>query len=120
MTLEKCYEVMGADYGDVINRLRSERLVQKFVIKFLDDKSYELLCTSLENGNHEEAFRASHTIKGMCQNLGFTELMKSSSALTEALRNGPNPEAAGLLEQVKADYAKTADAIKAYKAELDA
>ncbi len=119
MTLEKCYEAMGSDYADVFGRLRSERLVQKFVLKFLDDKSYELLCTSLANGNSEDAFRAAHTIKGMCQNLGFTVLMRSSSELTEALRNGPTPEAEKLFEQVKADYALTASAISAYKAELE-
>ena len=120
MTLEQCYGAMGADYGDVFGRLRSERLIQKFVLKFLDDKSYELLCSSLESGNNEDAFRAAHTIKGMCQNLGFSVLARSSSALTEALRNGPAPEAGQLFEQVKADYALTVSSIEAYKAGLEA
>ncbi len=120
MTIEQCYALMGSDYTDVLNRLRSERLVQKFVLKFLDDKSYELLCTSMETGNNEDAFRAAHTIKGMCQNLGLTVLMRSSSELTESLRNGPTPESGPLFEQVKADYAMTAEAIKAYKDSLEA
>ena len=64
MTLQECYAAMGGNYEDAIGRLRSERLVQKFVLKFLDDGSYHLLCRSLEEKNYPEAFRAAHTIKG--------------------------------------------------------
>ena len=120
MTLEACYAAMGADYSDVLSRLRSERLIQKFVLKFLDDKSFELLSSSLESGSYEEAFRASHTIKGMCQNLSFTTLMHSSSELTEALRNGPTPEVPSLFEKVSADYEMTVSTIRAYQSELGA
>ena len=72
MNLQECYEALGGDFEDVLSRLRSEKLVQKFVLKFLNDKSFDLLCSSLEEENYEEAFRASHTIKGVCQNLRFT------------------------------------------------
>ena len=115
MTLKECYAAMGGDYDEVIGRLRSERLVQKFVLKFLDDGSYDLLCRALEEGNREEAFRAAHTIKGVCQNLDFTKLYRSSCQLSEALRNGVTPEAPSLLEQVKADYAQTVAAIRAFQ-----
>ena len=118
MTLQACYEAMGADYDDAMGRLRSERLLQKFVLKFLDDGSYDLLCSSLASGNQEEAFRASHTIKGMCQNLSFTTLAKSSSELTEALRGG-STDTDGLFAKVQEDYQKTTDAIRAFQSELD-
>ncbi len=121
MTLETCYATMGADYNDVLGRLRSERLVQKFVLKFLDDKSFDLLCSSFAAGNYEDAFRASHTIKGMCQNLSFTKLMESSSELTESLRGGsPSPQSEELLRRVIDDYRMTADAIRAFESELGA
>ena len=115
MTLQECYAAMGGNYEDVIGRLRSERLVQKFVLKFVDDGSYGLLCRSLEEKNYEEAFRAAHTIKGVCQNLSFTMLGRSSSALSEALRGGYTPEADALAEQVKAEYQQTAQAIRAFQ-----
>ena len=115
MTLQECYSAMGGDYDEVMGRLRSEKLVQKFVLQFLNDKSYELLCTSMESKNYEEAFRAAHTIKGVCQNLSFTTLGKSSSALSEALRHGYTPEADGLAEQVKAEYQQTVEAIRAFQ-----
>lgn len=114
MTLKECYEALGGDYDDVIGRLRSERLVQKFVLKFPSDGSYELLLGSLREGNAEEAFRAAHTIKGMCQNLSFTRLGKSASELTEALRDGDLNGAEGLLPAVKEDYERTVRAIAAF------
>ena len=39
MTLQDCYKAMGADYDEVFGRLRSERLIQKFVLRFPDDGS---------------------------------------------------------------------------------
>ena len=117
MTLPECYAALNGDFEDVLTRLRSERLVQKFVLKFLDDGSYALLLDSLAAGNHDDAFRAAHTIKGMCQNLSFTALERSSSALTEALRDGGSADPA-LVEAVKADYQTTTDAIRAFAAGL--
>ena len=74
MTIQECYQAMDADFEEVLGRLRSERLIQKFMLKFPDDGSYALLCESMDSGNLDDAFRASHTIKGVCQNLGFTRL----------------------------------------------
>lgn len=119
MTLQDCYKAMGADYDEVFGRLRSERLIQKFVLRFPDDGSFALLESSLASGDIGEAFRAAHTIKGVCQNLGFTDLGVSSSALTEALRSGtPAPNTNELLEKVRQDYRVTLDAIRAFQASL--
>lgn len=114
MTLQECYKTIGS-YEDVMGRLRSERLVQKFVLKFLTDGSYENLHKSLEEKNYEEAFRAAHTIKGVCQNLSFNKLEASSHDLTEALRHGYTPQVEELLGRVDADYAETAAAIRAFQ-----
>lgn len=118
MTLQECYAVLGGSCDEVLGRLRSESLVQKFVIKFLSDPSYELLCASMEAENYGEAFRAAHTLKGVCQNLAFTDLYASSAQLCEALRDGFHPEAPALKVQVDADYRQTADAIRVYQAGL--
>ena len=120
MTLQECYAALEGDYAGVTSRLPTEKMVQKFVLKFANDKSYDLLLSSMEAGNYAEAFRAAHTIKGVCQNLDFTKLYHSSSELSEALRNGLSPEAPALVERVKADYRQTVDAIRAYEASLGA
>ena len=115
MTLKECYQTIGS-YDDVVGRLRSERLVQKFVLKFLGDASYENLHKALQDQNYGEAFRAAHTIKGVCQNLSLSKLEKSSHDLTEALRNGYTPEVEDYLVKVDADYAETIAAIKEFQA----
>ena len=96
MTLQECYTAMGGNYDDAIGRLRSERLVQKFVLKFLNDGSYDLLCRSLEEKNR---------------------LQESSSRLCESLRNGYTPQADALAEEVRVDYAQTVAAIQAFQKE---
>ncbi len=118
MTLQECYTAMGGNYEDVIGRLRAERLVQKFVLKFPGDGSFDLLCRSMETEDYAEAFRAAHTIKGVCQNLSFSKLQDSSGRLCEALRNGYTPEADGLFDETKADYRRTVDAIHAFQEDI--
>ena len=128
MSLKECYDKMGADYEDVLSRLRSEVLVRKFALKFLDDDSYANLKAAMESGNAPEAFRGAHTLKGVAVNLGFTALYNVSSALTgplykaaaevtESLRpsetsSGDMEKAAKLMPAVDEEYARTIAAIK--------
>ena len=111
MTLKECYAAIGGNYDEVIGRLRSEKLVQKFVLKFLNDGSYQLLQDSLTKEDYEEAFRAAHTIKGVCQNLAFNKLGESSEKLTESLRGGWSEAVPALASQVTADYQQTIAAL---------
>lgn len=118
MTLQECYSIIG-DYNEVMKRLPRETMVIKFIFRFLDDKSYDQLMTAVENSDYKSAFMASHTIKGLCQNLSFTKLYESSHIITEALRN-ENPDKAlitELAEKVREDYMATVNAIKTFKAE---
>lgn len=113
MDLKECYAALGGNYESALGRLHSERLVNKFVLMFLRDGSFELLQKSLAEQDYQEAFRAAHTIKGMCQNLSFDKLQASASELTESLRNGWSEGVPGYLAQVEADYRQTVAAIQA-------
>lgn len=113
MNLKECYQALGGDYDGVLGRLRTERMITKFVLKFLDDKSCETLMDAIARKDAEEAFRAAHTIKGICQNLSFDRLYSPSSELAECLRDGAwKDEAAALAEEVRAAYDVTAAAIR--------
>lgn len=120
MTIEQCYQAMGGDYEAVSKRLPSPRMIEKFALKFLDDPSFELLCSQIQAGNRAEAFAAAHTLKGVCANLAFSRLLSSVEALTEALRPETDTIAQSvpaLMEDVRRDYTLTVDAIRAYQAE---
>lgn len=113
MTLQDCYNAMGSDYKTVLTRMGgSEKLLDKFARKFLDDKTASELFKSFEEKDWQTAFRMAHTLKGLCANLGLDKLQKSSAELTEALRDTVADNAEQLLEQVRADYNMTVDALK--------
>ena len=112
MELKEVYEKIGGDYDDVVRRLMGEKLVRKFLLKFLDDKSYADLERTLSEGDYKEAFRAAHTLKGVCLNLGFTELYKVSAELTEVLRGRETAGSDELYAQVKEQYTTLTDAIR--------
>lgn len=67
----------------------------------------------IEKEDYGEAFRCVHSIKGVCMNLGLTELQDSSSKLCEALRGGNKPDNLEvMLEKVRKDYDKVIEAIQ--------
>ena len=113
MTIQECYKKMGADYEDVLKRLYSEGMIRKFARMFLDDDSYPKLEDALKKENVEEAFRAAHTLKGVCQNLGFTNLYQPTYELTEVLRVGTLEGSKEWFDRVTEQYNITIDAIRA-------
>ena len=115
MTLKDCYTSLGGNFDEVLGRLRREQTVQKFIYKFLDDKSYSLFETSMANQDYDEALRAVHTIKGICQNLSFTKLYEISNAITQVLKEGDYNKAAEMAPQLAKDYSQTIHAIGEYK-----
>ncbi len=116
MTLKECYEAFGGDYEDVISRLRTDERVKKFLLKFLDDSSMKELEEALQAEDYEEAFRAAHTLKGVCQNLGFTRLYASSHELTEVLRDQKEHDVRKLLEKAEEDYQKLVESVRQFQA----
>ena len=113
MTIQECYKKMDADYEDVFHRLPRESMIRKFALMFLNDDSYPKLEQSLKEGNAQEAFRAAHTLKGVCQNLGFTNLYQPAYELTEVLRAGTLEGSRELFARVTEQYKITTDAIRA-------
>ena len=118
MNLKNCYERMGGDYDSLISRLGSEKIACKFIFKFAEDKNYSELIRTMETGDYETAFRAAHTLKGICLNLSLTGLAKSSGDLTEALRNNDIQSAKLLLPELTKDYCQTVALIEEYRNSL--
>lgn len=90
MTLQEFYDRIGGDYKATISRLPSEALIKKFVLKYPGDPSFNQLKDALAAQDWELAFRASHTLKGVAQNLGMDRLYKTAATLCDAVR-GPKP-----------------------------
>lgn len=91
MTLKEFYAAVGGDYDATLNRIPKESMVLRFVKKYADDKTYAQLTEAVKAQDWETAFRASHTLKGVAQNLGFDGLYRAAFALTEEMRGGGKP-----------------------------
>ena len=115
MNLKDCYIRFGGDFDEVLSRLRREQSVQKFMYKFLDDKSFHLFEASMEYKDYEEALRAVHTLKGICQNLSFTRLFESSSLVTNALKENDWDKAIDMMPKLSEDYYETINVIRDFK-----
>lgn len=104
MTIQECYAQMGADYNEVFRRLYNEAMIRKFVLLFPKDDSFHNLEAALKEQNVKEAFRAAHTLKGVCQNLGFSNLYAPAVTLTETLRAGQLEGTAEQFAEVEKQY----------------
>lgn len=119
MTLEEAYSKLQGDYEKVMKLLRNPALVKKFALKFIDDESFELLEKSLNEKKYTEAFRAAHTLKGVCLNLCFDKLYLSAAEMTEDLRPGiPTDKTEEIFNRLKDDYLITVSALKELSEEL--
>ena len=113
MDIKECYEAMHGDYEDVFSRLRNNALIIKLVKKFESDQSYAELKQGLADKDAEKAFRAAHTLKGICLNLGFDNLFAPSQKLTEKLRGATTIEGTDeLFAAVEKEYDRTCEALR--------
>lgn len=111
MTLQECYEQMGAALDEVLERLGSEALIRRFVKKFPQDPSFAALKSAIAAGSVEDGFRAAHTMKGVCLNLGLTPLYTLSAEITEKLRVGEFTGCPELFAQLEKQYQQAIDCI---------
>ncbi|MBQ9765735.1 MAG: Hpt domain-containing protein [Lachnospiraceae bacterium] len=96
---------VGIDVDEAMHRLlNNEELLIRFLKKFPTDGNYKLLKESLEKGDVQVAFRAAHTIKGLCGNLSMNVLKLIVSEQVEYLRAGNLEEAIRVMPRVTAEY----------------
>lgn len=115
MTLQECYAQMGVDYSGVLSRMGKEARVRKYLALFPDEPSFSTLCQAMEAGDGPEAFRAAHSLKGICMNLDLAPLLRSVSTLTEQLRGGElNDAARKSFQAVGEDYRMVCNCIQGF------
>lgn len=112
MTIEEKYICLHGDYAEAKSRLMSDRLVEKYALKFLNDPSMQQLRDAVAAGDNPTAFRAVHTLKGVAANLAFTELRVAASDLTEQMRSCDKPADAELLQKVEDAYELVIDTLQ--------
>ena len=88
MTPKELYEQIGGDYNAALRTLMNDMLISRFIIKLLDDKSFDNLMKAAETFDANGLFEASHAMKGVYANLGLMNLSNAASEITEEFRPG--------------------------------
>ena len=82
--IEEFYKKIKGNYQEAISRMRDNERIKKYLKLFLVDESFDNLKKSINENDCKEAFKASHTLKGVIQNMAFTDLANFVVELTEA------------------------------------
>lgn len=89
MTTEEKVRQAGLDWDAAVGRFAGkEELYIKFLKKFADDGNFALLKEAWEQKNSPDTERTAHTLKGVCANLGMTDLSEACSRIVQAVRTG--------------------------------
>lgn len=122
MTVEELYNAIGGNYAEAKERLMSDSIISKFIVKFLADKSYEELISAYLAGDDKKSFAAAHTLKGVSANLAITSIAVIVHEITEYFRPGredlrAGTDIGGLIESLKLQYEKCAVLINEFAAQ---
>ena len=110
--LKAIYDIAGSDAEKVLARFGgNEEMLKHFLCLFAQDSSFSELQAALAAGNTEEAFRAVHTLKGICANLGFERLYEKASTMTEFLRRGELENTKPLFPGLAGEYETVMEAL---------
>ena len=88
MTLVELYAAMGGDYEQAVKVLRIEKLIDKHIRKFPDNDIFNGLVEAFKTMDETRLFESSHAIKGVCANLGLTNIASIASDICEEFRPG--------------------------------
>ena len=81
MSLHKFYQAIDGDFEAACRRFYNENMLQKFLIRFLDEPCCAELNDALGRHDRDAAIKAVHTLTGQARSFGFIRLEKKSAAL---------------------------------------
>ena len=120
MTLEELYREIGGSYERALSVLRVEKLVDKHIRKLAANGVVDRVVAAKAGMDPAELFESAHAMKGVCGNLGLTELADAASEIAEEFRPG-NPrrlsdgEVAARIDRIAGIYEQTKAGIRKYE-----
>ena len=106
------------DFEAACRRFYNENMLQKFLIRFLDEPCCAELNDALGRHDRDAAIKAVHTLTGQARSFGFIRLEKKSAALLQALRGNQDEEITELRYEVTTEYIRIVHAIRSLASEL--
>ena len=106
-TIKSMLVEAGIDIDEALARMAGKyELIERFLKRFPQDENFARLKKGLEDNNCQEAFRAAHTLKGVCANLSMNRLKELVSTQVEYLREENLVSAKELMPEVSRAYEK--------------
>ncbi|MCM1552159.1 MAG: Hpt domain-containing protein [Butyrivibrio sp.] len=87
----------------------NEELLLSFLQRLSEDSSFDMYEAAMKEKRYDDAFKAAHTLKGLCGNLSLDGLFEVVSKEVELLRGGMYSEAEELLPEVERKYQETVE-----------
>jgi len=120
MTLQELYESIDGDFSQAQRVLRMDKLIDKHIRKFTKNGIVEALLDAGERMDPTSLFETAHAVKGVCANLGLTNLAEAASEITEEFRPGnsrrhSDEEVKEMLHRIRELYSKAKDGICRYE-----
>ncbi len=112
MSLDEFYVKINGDMEAACRRFYNKNMLQKFLIRFLEEPACTELNEALGQHDHDAAIKAAHTLAGQARSFGFTKLAKEGAALVQALRDNRYEEVAELRYEVTTEYIRITQAIR--------
>lgn len=122
MTLEELYREIGGSYEQAVSVLRVEKLVDKHIRRLATNGVVDRVVAAKAGMDAAELFESAHAMKGVCGNLGLTELAEAAGEIAEEFRPG-NPrrfsdrEVADRIDRISEIYRRTTAGIRKYEQE---
>ena len=113
MSLHKFYQAIDGDFEAACRRFYNENMLQKFLIRFLDEPCCAELNDALGRHDRDAAIKA-----GQARSFGFIRLEKKSAALLQALRGNQDEKITELRYEVTTEYIRIVHAIRSLASEL--
>ena len=101
-------EAGGIMVDEALERfMGNEAMLERYLQKFLSEKSYAMLRDSLASNDWEAAGRAAHTLKSICGTIGCEALQERH------IRAGEWKEAVGMMPEISNSYENICGVIRA-------
>ena len=110
---KKKLEEGGVNVEEAMQRfMNNDKLLERFLKKFVSDDSYGNLVRAMEEKDCDKAFTEAHTLKGVTGNLALFRLHSVISEQTDYLRGKDFASAEEMMPKVAELYEEVLETIK--------
>lgn len=91
MTIAELYIKIGGNYREVLSRLGNDRIIERFIRRFAEEKTFDRLQEAYTSNDEKKIFNEICTFVEVCRSLSLSRLEETAGVIMEAYR----PENAG-------------------------